>query len=399
MTSVRPRADSSSVTCHSSSVTRHSPTIRPVTSARLRRRFIRLPWRLYRGDRNWVPPLIRTVKATLSPSHPFFEHAEARLFIAERDRRPVGRIAAILNHAYNDYAGEKVIFFGFFETIDDIGVAEALFEAVRQVGRDAGMTEMRGPASPSMHAECGLLVEGFGLPPVVMMPYNPRYYPLLVERCGLVKCKDLYAYHIRRAALEGPGSPRPRLERFEARVKKRFPGLVVRPIDMRRYLKEVRRLGHIFNEARAHNFGYAPMTERELARMAKDLHPLARPEMCLAAELNGEIIGAGLAVPDVNVALRRINGRLFPLGALRLMRLVPKVRTMRVFGIAAKIEHRRKGAAGLVMLELMRRTYSEGYIDAEASWVSEDNLMSNRTIMALLFAERYKTYRIYTQPL
>ena len=374
-------------------------SIRPVTSARLRRRFIRLPWRLYRDDPNWVPPLIRSVKATLSPGHPFFEHAEMQLYLAEQAGRPVGRIAAILNRAYNDYTGEKVAFFGFFESVEEAAVAEALFEAVRGWGRERGMTEMRGPTNPSMHAECGLLVEGFGMPPVVMMPYNPAYYVTLFERCGLARLKDLYAYHGRREDVEGPDSPWLRLERFAVQIKKRFPTLTIRPIDMRRYFEEVHRLGQVFNEAREHNFGYAPMTERELTRLARDLKPLARPEMCLAAELDGELVGAALGVPDINVALRRINGRLFPFGFIRLMRLLPTIRSVRVFGIAAKVEHRRKGVAGLVMLEILRRTYAKGYAVAEAGWVSEDNVMSNRTIMALFGSEPYKTYRIYTQPL
>ena len=160
-------------------------TIRPVTSRRLLRRFIGLPFTLYRNDPNWVPPLIQSLKRTLSRRHPFFEHAERRLFLAERRGRPVGRVAAVLNRAYNDYAGERVVFFGFLEMVDDADVVQALFEAVREYGRANGMAELRGPASPSMNAECGLLIEGFDAPPVVMMPYNPRHYPALVEACGL----------------------------------------------------------------------------------------------------------------------------------------------------------------------------------------------------------------------
>jgi len=161
----------------------------------------------------------------------------------------------------------------------------------------------------------------------------------------------------------------------------------------------VRRMAQIFNEARKHNFGYAPMTERELARLARDLKPLVRPELCLAAELDGELVGAMLAVPDINVALHRINGRLFPFGIFRLMRLVPAIRSARALGIAAKAEHRRKGVAGLLLLEGTRLACDAGYTAAEAGWVNEDNVMSNRTIMGLVGAEPYKTCRIYTQPL
>jgi GNAT superfamily N-acetyltransferase len=373
--------------------------VRRVTSRTERRRFLLLPWHLYRGEPNWVPPLRRSLKATLSRRHPFFDHAEMELFLAERGREGVGRVAAILNWAYNDYTGERVAFFGFFESVDDPVVAQALFEAVRAFGRERGMAEIRGPTSPSMHAECGLLVEGFDSPPVVMMPYNPPFYGALFERSGLGTCKDLYAYRIRREDVEGEEATRVRLERLEAQVKRRFPALVIRPLDMRRYFEEVQALGHIFNEAREHNFGYAPMTERELARLARDLKPLARPEMCLAAELDGEVVGAAMALPDANLALRRINGRLFPFGAIRLVRALKTIRTMRVFGIAAKAEHRRKGVAGLLMLDLIRRCQAKGYVEAEASWVSEDNVMSNRTIMAAVGARLYKTYRIYSQTL
>jgi hypothetical protein len=373
--------------------------VRVVDGRRRLRRFIDLPWRLYRDDPNWVPPLRMSVKAALSPKSAFAKHAEMQLFLARRGGRPVGRVAAILNRAYNDYARQPVAFFGFFECIDDMEVAQALFDAARAFGRERGMTELRGPTSPSMHSECGLLVEGFGEPPYVMMPYNPPYYPALIEGCGLTKCKDLYAYHIRRSDIEGPDSPLPRFERFEAQVKRRFPGLAIRALDMSRYLEEVQALAGVFNEARERNWGYAPMTESEVVQLSKDLKPLARPEMCLAAEVDGQVVGAGLALPNINVALKQINGRLFPFGALRLMRLVPRIRTMRIFGIAAKTDQRHKGIAGLLMLELIRRTCSAGYTEAEAGWVSEDNDMSNRTIMALVCARRYKTYRIYTQPL
>lgn len=374
-------------------------TIHRVTTRRHRQRFIRLPFHLYRGDPNWVPPLIASVKSTLSPDHPFFQHAAMELFLAARAGRVVGRIAAILNAGYNEYAGERVAFFGFFESIDDPTVAQALFDTARRFGRERGLGELRGPTSPSMHAECGLLVEGFDGPPCVMMPYNPPFYAALVEHCGLTKCKDLYAYQIRREDIDGPQSPRARLEQFERRIRKRFPGLRIRPIDMRRFFEEARALGSVFNEARERNFGYAPMNDGELNRLAKDLRPVARPDLCLAAELDGELVGAGLALPDVNVVLKRLRGRLLPFGLFTLMRQLPKVHRIRVFGIAAKPEHRHKGVAGLLLLEIMRRAYDAGCTEAEASWVSEDNVMSNRTIMALVCARQYRTYRIYSQPL
>ena len=373
--------------------------VQPVTTRRQRRRFIDLPYRMHRRTPNWVPPLRSGIKSVLDPDHPFYEHAEIDLYLATRGGRPVGRIAAVHNRGYNDYTGERVAFFGFFDSEDDPETAAALFDAVRRFGRDRGLAELRGPVSPSMHAECGLLIDAFDLPPVVMMPYNPPYYPRLFEQSGLAKCKDLYAYRILRDDVMTRNSPLARLERMEGQIAKRFPSFRIRTLDMTRYEEEVIAFGRVFNEARQHNFGFSPMTDAELRRLAADLRPVANPNLCLAAEYEGEIIGAGLGLPDLNRVLIHLNGRLLPFGFLRLMWGLRRPHGVRVFGIAAKPEHRRKGVAGLLMLELIRRAYRAGFVEAEAGWVNEDNDMSNRTIMALLCAERYKTYRIYTQAL
>jgi len=374
--------------------------IRQVGDPRERKVFVRLPWRVYELDPLWVPPLLRAAERTLDPArNPFFEHGEIELFLAWRDGRPVGRIAAIVDRAHNERHDEKTGFWGFFETANDPDVAGALFDAAGESLRGRGMTRMRGPFSPNINGEIGLLVEGFDLMPYVLMPYNPPYYAELVEGAGFASHMDLYAYRIRadQVAPEQPAIKR--FERLADAIRKRHPGLNVRSIDMARYDDEVLTFGRLFNTARRENWGFVPATDAEIRAMARDMRAIVDPKLVLVCEHDGEPVGCIMGIPDVNPVLREMKGRLFPFGWLRFLLGKRRVHTARVFGAGTLPEYRKAGVTVLLILEFIRRCLYVGYDAGEVSWVAASNVRSLGVIEKSLQLRRYKTYRIYERAL
>jgi hypothetical protein len=374
--------------------------VRQAADARSRRAFLDLPCRLYADDPNWVPPL-RSARAKLfAGKTAFFDHAEMALFLAERSGRAVGRVAAIHNTAHNAWHDDGVGFFGFFECeCRDEDAAAALLDRAERWLAERGLDTLRGPVNPSMNSECGLLVEGFDRPPMVMMPYNPEAYAGLLEAHGLRKRKDLLAFRIVDDDLQ-PGTPlRRRMERTVNAIRRRHPEVDVRCLRMRQLETEVVRFLSVFEEARRNNWGYVPVTEREILETARDMKRVVDPEIVILAEMNGEPVGASLALPDVNRALAAAGGRMLPFGFLRFFRELKRTREIRILGIAALAEHRHRGITALLLTETMIRGMAKGYCFGEASWVLEDNAMSSRTIINTLGAERYKTYRIYDKPI
>ncbi|MBI1806719.1 MAG: GNAT family N-acetyltransferase [Ignavibacteria bacterium] len=320
--------------------------------------------------------------------NPFYRHAEAEFFLARRNGEIVGRIGAIINHNHNKEHRENVGFFGFFECINDQVVADALFREAREWLKIRGVTAMRGPASPSVNDEYGLLVEGFDKPPVVLMPYNLPYYPTLVERAGLTKVKDLYAYHVSKDKVFTD-----RLMRVTELVRQR-EGLTFRSLNMKDFNSEVALIKSIYNRAWQYNWGAVPMTDEEFDAMAKDLKPVVVPELVIIAEYKGEPIGFALSLPDLNIALKyNAKGYLLP-GLLRLFWHKKKINWARIIVLGVIPERQKTGAAGVLFYETAKRCVEKGYTEGEASWVLEDNVMMNRSA-ELLNAERTKTYRIY----
>jgi len=362
------------------------------------RAFLRLPWRLYRADPHWVPPLLSTIARTLDTErNPFFEHAEVRLYLAWRDGRPVGRIAAIVDGLHNDTHHEKTGFWGFFETERDPDVARALLDRAADDLRKRGMAEMRGPMSPSINGECGLLIEGFDDSPYVLMPYNPPYYAEFVEQAGLQRLKDFYAYFIDPGQLTPDLATRQRLEHLAQAIRKRHPELLVRPLDMRHFEAEVVTLGKLFNEARRDNWGFVPASDAELRLMARDMKPIVDPQIALLAEVAGETVGCAFALPDVGPILKKMNGRLFPFGWLHLLWGKRSIRRVRIIGYGALPAYRHMGVTARLMAELMHNTQQRGYNAAELGWVCETNAASVGTIEHAVHPRLYKRYRVYTK--
>jgi GNAT superfamily N-acetyltransferase len=368
-------------------------TIQEAKTKKQLKTFLRLPWQIYRGDPYWVPPLLKEHAFHFSPQNPFLHHAEIVPYMAVRDGSIVGRIAAIIDQNYIDFHEEKTGFFGFFESIDDRKVARALVDHAKSFLRARGLKQMMGPVNPSTNDECGLLVEGFDSSPFIMMPYNPAYYRKLLEGCGLKKAKDLVANR-----MINDGSIPERLLRISARITKRLPGLTIRPLDMKKLDQEVMRVKEVYNGAWRDNWGFVPLTDEEMDLMVKKMKPLVVPEYVPFAEMGGETLGFALALPDYNVVLKRLNGRMTPLGLLKFLYYSRKIETIRVMLLGVKAEYRKRGIETLLYLEIFRRGQARGVRWGEMSWILEDNRLMQKGLEAL-GAKKYKTYRIYRAPL
>jgi GNAT superfamily N-acetyltransferase len=340
----------------------------------------------------WVPPLRMDVRTILSPKkNPFFEHASAQYFLARSAGRIVGRIAAIRNDAHNTVHGDRVGFFGFFESENDPTTANALFDAAASWLRERGFDTMRGPMNPSINDECGLLVDGFDTPPVVLMPHNPPYYVPLHERYGFRKAKDLIAY-------EGSGAAPPeRLLRALETVSRRY-GVTLRGLDMKRFRNEVELVKALFNQAWEKNWGYVPMTDAELEHLAKQLKPIIVPDLVVFAEIEGRVVGFGVAIPDFNVALKHNpSGRLFP-GLLKILWYARKIHRLRIPLLGTIPEYRGKGIDALLYHWIWTRGNVRGIHWGEAGWILEDNAPMVNSALRLGFRP-YKTYRVFDKPL
>ena len=362
----------------------------PVTNSREQREFMLLPWKIYRHDQHWVPPLIMDLKKIFDKKHhPFFLHSEADFFLARRDGETVGRIAAILNHNHNNFHHERCAFFGFFESINEPAVATALLEKVADWARAKGLTTLRGPANYSSNDTWGLLVEGFEMPPVILMTYNPRYYVDLIEQAGFGKAMDLYAWWMTDAH-----GINPKIQRVGEKVLKE-ENIQLRTISMKDFWSEVEIIKKVYNDAWSNNWGFVPMTDAEFEFLAKDLKPAVDPRLVLVVEKDGEPVGFSLSIPDYNVALKKINGRLLPFGLLKVLYHKRAIKHVRVvtLGVIRRLQTN-SGIGAALYTETFRRNAAAGFHQGEFSWTLENNALINRG-MRLLGAEIYKRYRIY----
>lgn len=332
--------------------------------------------------------------AILSPTeNPFFEHAEAEYFLAERGGRVVGRIAAISNRLHNETHGDRVGFFGFFESTEDQAVADALLAAAADWCRARGHDVLRGPVSFSVNDECGLLVDGFDFPPTLMMPHNPRYYAGLVESAGFVKAKDLWVYQ---GGREDRYIPVPeRLARGTELIRQRL-GITVRPLDLEHFADEVERIKALYNDAWEKNWGFVPMTDREIEHLARQFRPIVIPELVPIAEKDGRMIGFGISLPDLNVVFRgNRSGRIFPVALKVLWALKRrKIRRARILLLGILPEYRGKGVDAMLYHWIWTKAEPLGIYWGEAGWILEDNPAMNAGLEKMTFRV-YKTYRLY----
>jgi GNAT superfamily N-acetyltransferase len=364
-----------------------TPAVEPVEDGRGLRAFLRFPERLYRNDPCWVPPLRRDERARLSPSNPFFAHAEARLFLARQGGEVVGRVAAIVDRWHLERWKDGAGFFGFFEAVADDAVAISLLDAVRDWLRSRGLQVVRGPFSPSTHDECGLLCEGFEQPPRILMPYNQPYYPALLEQAGFRVIRELLTYE-----MEVPPALPERVIRVARTAEER--GVRVRPVDRARLTAETEVFRTIYNAAWSDNWGFVPMSQAEAAAMASRLRQILIPELALFAEWKSQPVGFLLLLPDLNPALRLLRGRVTPWGLVRFLWRQRRVDEVRLLVLGVLPEYRRRGIEALLLREVYGPVRRLGYRRAELGWVLDDNAVTRQT------AERWgawvaKRYRIY----
>jgi GNAT superfamily N-acetyltransferase len=329
--------------------------------------------------------------------NPFFEHAEAEYFIAERDGEVLGRVAAISNRLHNDTHGDRVGFFGFFESIEDQAVADGLFEAAASWCRTRGHDVLRGPASFSVNDECGLLVDGFETPPTLMMPHNPRYYVGLLERAGFTKAKDLWVYQ---GGSQERYVPVPeRLARATELIRQR-QGITLRRLNLEDFRGEVERIKELYNSAWERNWGFVPMTEHEIDHLAEQFKPVVIPELVPMAEKDGKLIGFGIALPDLNVVFRKNrSGRLFPMVLRLLWALKAKrIRRARILLLGVAPDYQGKGVDAMLYHWIWTKSGERGIYWGEAGWILEDNPAMNAGLEKMTFRV-YKTYRLYDRPL
>ncbi|HHN72926.1 MAG TPA: N-acetyltransferase [Thermopetrobacter sp.] len=375
------------------------PLVRPVAGRRDLAAFIRLPHAIYADDPAWIPPLDVERREHLSRRNPFFEHGEAQLFLAWRGDEPVGRISAHIDRLHLRHHDDATGFFGFIEAVDDAAVFRALVDAAADWLRERGMRRMRGPFGFSINQECGLLVEGFEHPPVVMMGHARPYYDARLRACGLAKAMDLIAY-------DYPGlRPVPEaMSRMLRRLQEK--GLIaVRPMDKRRLRAELDLIMDIFNDAWSENWGFVPFTPREIRKLGDELRFIVDDRDVWIADYRGEPAAMVVTIPDINEYIRDFGGRLLPFNWLKLIRRLkfsgpPTCMRMPLMGVRRRYHNTAVGSAlALAVIDAARfHQLGRGVKRGELSWILENNTRIRHMIEAV-GGVPYKTYRIYEMPL
>jgi hypothetical protein len=352
--------------------------------------FIDLPWEIYKDNSLWAPPLKSHMRRLLNPSkHPFWKFSERELYLARRGSETVGRIAAIVDGNHNQYHNEKMGVWGFFECRNDFEAAAELFKAVESWAREKGMTFLRGPLNPSMNYECGMLIEGFEQAPTIMMPYNPPYYMELIDSNGFEKEKDLITLWFNEW-----DQPSARLQRLARRLK-RNNRMTIRPLNLKNLNEEIKLFNSIFNECWAENWGFVPMTDEEMRESVKDLPKIADPDLIYFTYYDDDPAGVAMILPDATPLLRRLNGRLGPIGLIKLALHRKEIRGLRGIVWGYKKRYQRLGAALMAWDHGYRKFREKGYKYCELGWNLEDNRGINRldTEIGGTINKRYRIYR------
>lgn len=363
-----------------------------------RRAFVELPWQIYQDDPHWVPPLRREMHAFINPrKHPFYKHGDATQFIARRNNEVVGRILVSDDPNYNEQYGTNLGCFGMFECIDDQSVADELLNRAAEWLKERGRTQILGPIDYSTNYPCGLLIDGFDTPPRVMMNHQPAYYQRLLENWGLSKSKDMFAWWFNDSndMMDVWGERAEKLaNRFEVKV---------RNVDVRNFDQEVQVFKYLYNACWENHWGMVKMTDAEFDHLAAQLRQVAKAEMILIAEVKGEPVGICITLPDINEAIRPLNGNLFnyglPTGLFKLLRNMKRIQTARVAVLGVLEGYRRRGVAELMILRTLDYGKNQlGYQGAELGWTLEENEMVTRTVKRV-GGIPYKTYRLLERDL
>ena len=376
--------------------------VKPVENIEDRKAFLSFPWKVYKDDPYWVPPIFsERLHFTDPKKNPFFEHSEAQLYMALRGDEIVGTIAAFTNGRHNEFQNENVGFFGFFEVLEDYEAAEALLKTAENWAREKGHTALRGPAQWNTNDECGLLVDGFDDSPRILMTYNPRYYVDFVEKAGFKYARDLWAYQLPvKDFMDNIGE---RLEKITTKILERKK-ITLRRINMKIYDEEVAKVKLLYNEAWSQNWGFVPMTDGEFDQLADELHDILDPDLTYIAEKDGKTVGFSITLPDLNEPLLKAYPKPNSPEWWTMLKLVwnwkvlKKVSWVRVLVLGVIPEYRTLGIDALFYYKSAQAAIKKGMKMSGMSWILDNNDKMNRPIIAM-GAEVYKTYRFYEKTL
>ena len=347
-------------------------TVRPVRSSADRAAFLDFPYAHYESVRAFVPPLRMDQANVLDPKkNPFFEHGAVELFLAERGGDVVGRVAAIENGQHLKKYADGNGFFGFFETVEDYAVAEALLDAAAGWLRGRGLTGVRGPANPTLNDVAGLLVDGFDRPPAILLPYNYPYYQDYLERWGFRRAMTMWAFYVHEAYID-----KARMARGAEIVRRRTPSVRVRALDPKRFDADIAAAMAVYNVAWAENWGHVPYTEAEALHLAKEMKPVIEEDLFLFAEVDGEPVAFAASLPNLNRALRHLpRGRLASTGLAKVLTTwkMGGLYEIRMALMGVRPSHRHLGRAALLIHHTIENGIAAGYEAAELSWVLDVN--------------------------
>jgi hypothetical protein len=371
--------------------------IRKVSGKKALKAFIQVPWTIYKDDPNWIPPLLIERKGALSPSHPYFKHANWSAWIAYQNGKPVGRICAQVDALHQAQYNTKVGFFGLIEAIDDDAIFKALFKTAEDWLREQGMEQILGPFNLGINQEIGVLVEGFDSPPYIMMGHSPNYYDKSIKGCDYIQAQDLLAYEITNADVTVPRTMQALLKRSAKRVK-------VRPLNRKNKRVELEIMRDIFNDAWEHNWNFVPFTKEEFKAVGQELLMLLPDDFIQIAEMDGEPAAFVALLPNVNEAIADLNGRLLPFGWAKLIwRLkvkAPKTGRVALMGVRQQFQNTRfgPGLAYMAMKATTDAAVERGLERVEMSWVLEHN-HATRNLIESIGGEVTKRYRMYEKSL
>jgi GNAT superfamily N-acetyltransferase len=372
--------------------------IKPLANQSELNAFIKLPWRLYRDEPNWVAPLLMDVKKRLDQrKNPFFKHAQAQYFLAYRNGEPVGRISAHVDSNFNEFQGNEWGLFGWFECEQSPETARALLDAAAGWLRERGRDRMVGPMDFTTNDECGLLIEGHERPPIILCPWHHRYYQRIFEQdLGMDKAMDLYMWSLH---VTGRDNVHPAIWEMADKLESEH-GIVCRNFRKKELQREVSRFLEVYNAAWERNWGFVPLTEEEVRHYAKDLGPVLDENWAMVAERKdtGEVVGAALTLPDYNQVLAKLNGRLLPFGWVTALRERKKIDSVRVFALGVKPDYQHTGVAARfyqMHFDAAERTPQSG---GEMGWILEINKPMNRA-MEGMGGKIVRRYRVYEREL
>ena len=371
--------------------------IREVTDKKALKKFIRVPWEIYKNDPNWIPPLLMERKEALSSKHPYFKHAKWKAWVAFQDDKPVGRISAQIDDLHQQRYNNKTGFFGLIEAPDDDVVFSALFETAENWLREQGMQHIVGPFNLGINQEIGILTEGFDTPPCVMTSHSPRYYGASIERCGYQPAQELLAYELNIHTYTTPSTKLELIDRTAGRIK-------VRQLNRKTMEADFEVMRDIFNDAWHDNWNFVPFTREEFAAVGKEMLMVVPPDFLQIAELDGEPAAFIAMLPDINMAAADLNGRLLPFGWAKLLwRLkvrFPERCRIALMGVRKKYQNTIFGPAMAFMVvdSVLGPGLSRGSQTVELSWILEQN-KPTRNMIEKFGGKITKRYHMYSKDL